>query len=36
MPFNTTSYFAGVGTALAAVALGFAGGFAVSNPTQKA
>jgi hypothetical protein len=35
MPFNTTSYFAGVATAFAAIALGFAGGFAVSNPTQK-
>jgi type IV secretory pathway VirB10-like protein len=35
MPINTTSYFAGVATAFAAVALGFAGGFGVSNPTQK-
>ena len=35
MPINTSSYFAGVATAFAAVALGFAGGFIVSNPTQK-
>jgi hypothetical protein len=35
MPFNTTSYFAGVATAFAAVSLGFAGGFIVSNPTQR-
>jgi hypothetical protein len=36
MPINTSSYFAGVATAFAAVALGFAGGFIVSNTTQKA
>jgi hypothetical protein len=35
MPFNTTSYFAGVGTVCAAITLGFAGGFVVSNSTQK-
>jgi hypothetical protein len=35
MPFNTSSYFTGVATAFAAVTLGFAGGFIVSNTTQK-
>jgi hypothetical protein len=35
MPINTSSYFAGVATAFAAIALGFGGGFVVSNTTQK-
>ncbi len=36
MSFNTMSYFAGVGTVLAAVTFGLAGGFIMSNPTRKA
>src|SRR5881394_1544060 len=35
MPFNASSYFAGVGTVFAAVALGFAVGFAISNSATK-
>jgi len=35
MSFNTSSYFAGVGTVFVAVTLGFAGGYAISNSTQK-
>ncbi len=35
MAFSTTSYFAGVGTVFAAIMLGFAGGFVISNPSQK-
>ena len=35
MSFNTTSYLAGVGTVVAALTIGFSGGFFLANPTQN-
>jgi hypothetical protein len=34
MAFNTTSFFAGVGTVFAAITLGFAGGAMITNPPK--
>ncbi|WP_291858438.1 hypothetical protein [Bradyrhizobium sp.] len=34
MPFSTTSYLAGVGSVVAALAVGFSGGFLLATPTQ--
>jgi hypothetical protein len=35
MSFNTTSYLAGVGSVVAALTIGFSGGFFIATPTQQ-